>query len=536
MRSLGSEIRLINIVLSGLLMAALATGLGLHLSTSGRTRAEATISSRNAAIRYFIEGYFSEIRAAVEVLADNVHVRGAHANDASREEALALFRSFKRANEYVSYVYSGYENGLLLIDDYTPPTEYNVLDRPWYRAAMEAAPDVSMGTPYQDAVDREWLVSVGKAFPARDGVVAIDSSIERIVGLLAEHGESYETSYSYVVDQTGSVLIHHEERYLNRPLREIIDGEANIEGDAGHFEYALGNTNKLAFYSRIDDVGWVVITVVEEREILVPIRRSIAFVLALVILGTAVITAAQISVLRTRLVRPVLELQRRVRAIVGGGEAPTSEYEFPKNEIGVTAHEVSQLAEHELLEKSRRLHETNEEISTANALLRQKNADLFRLSTLDQLSGLYNRRMLEWELEREHGLSARSERRFAVLMIDIDHFKATNDRFGHQAGDAIIARVGEVIRETIRSTDIPGRWGGEEFLILCPETDRSGAAAAAESVRAAIESAELPVPVRVTVSVGTAELASGESVESVVARADEKLYAAKAKGRNRVVV
>jgi HAMP domain-containing protein len=211
MRSLGSEIRLINIVLSDLLMAALATGLGLHLSTSGRKRAEATISSRNEAIRYFIEGYFSEIQAAVEVLADNVHVRRAHANDASREEA-------------------------------------------------------------------------------------------------------------------------------------------------------LGNTNKLAFYSRIDDVGWVVITVVEEREILVPIRRGIAFLLALLILATAVITAVQVTVLRRRLVRPVRELQRRVRAIVGGEEIAASEYEFPENEIGVTAHEVSQLAEHELLEKSHRLQETNEEI------------------------------------------------------------------------------------------------------------------------------------------------------------------------------
>lgn len=104
----------------------------------------------------------------------------------------------------------------LLIDDYTPPAQYNVLDRPWHRAAMEAAAKVSTGTPYQDAVDSEWLVSVGKAFPARDGVVAIDSSIERIVGLLEGHGESYETSYSYVVDQTGSVLIHHEERHLER--------------------------------------------------------------------------------------------------------------------------------------------------------------------------------------------------------------------------------------------------------------------------------------------------------------------------------
>lgn len=536
MRRLGSEVILINILLGGLLMAALAALLGVHLYNTGLSKAETTLGSRNQAVQYFIEGYFSEIRGAVEVLAADADVRDADDRTGSREEALELFRSFERANEHIAYVYAGYEDGLLLINDYTPPARYSVRDRPWYQAALDAAPNVSTGTPYQDAIDREWLVSVGKALPARDGVVAIDSSIDRIAELLEERGDGYESSYSFVADQSGTVLIHHEGSYVNRPLRDIIDGDASLTNDSGRFEYTLENVEKTAVYSRIDEVGWFVVTVVEEREILRPTLRSIGLVVTLIVLATALVTSVQISVLRRRFVRPVLELHRRVRSIVNGGEAHESGYAFPRNEIGATASEVTRLAERELVERSHRLQETNDEIKAANALLRQKNADLFRLSTLDPMSGLYNRRMLERELEREHRLSARSERRFSILMIDVDHFKSINDRFGHQAGDAVIERIGEVIRETIRSTDIPGRWGGEEFLILCPETDSSGAASAAESVRTAIESAELSIPESVTISVGASELAHGESVTALVARTDEKLYAAKANGRNTVVV
>lgn len=102
-------------------------------------------------------------------------------------------------------------------------------------------------------------------------------------------------------------------------------------------------------------------------------------------------------------------------------------------------------------------------------------------------------------------------------------------------GDAVIERLGMVIRETVRSTDIPGRWGGEEFLFLCPETDLAGAVSAGESVRAATESAELLIPDAVTVSVGASELEQGESLPELVSRTDEKLYAAEAGGRNRVV-
>ncbi|MFW6232054.1 MAG: diguanylate cyclase [Spirochaetota bacterium] len=481
MRTLGSEVSLINIVLGGLLMTALAALLGVHLYNTGLSKAETTLGSRNQAVRYFIEGYSSEIRGAVEVLAAAEDVRDAIRRTESREEALELFRSFERANEHIAYVYAGYEDGLLLIDDYTPPARYSVRDRPWYRAAMDAAPNVSTGTPYQDAIDREWLVSVGKALPACDGVVAIDSSIDRIAELLEDRGGGYESSYSFVADHSGTVLIHHEGSYVNRPLREIIDGDASIESDSGRFQYALDNVEKTAVYSRIDEVGWVVVTVVEEREILRPTVRSIGLVVSLIVLATALVTSVQISVLRRRFVRPVLELHRRVRSIVNGGETQEAGYAFPRNEIGATASEVTRLA------------------------------------------------------EREHRLSARSERRFSILMIDVDHFKTINDGFGHQAGDAVIERIGEVLRETIRSTDIPGRWGGEEFLILCPETDLSGAASAAESVRAAIESAELAIPESVTVSVGASELAHGESVTGLVSRTDEKLYAAKAKGRNRVV-
>ncbi|MFW5685711.1 MAG: sensor domain-containing diguanylate cyclase [Spirochaetota bacterium] len=535
MRSLGSEVSLINLVFSTLLVAALATVLGLQLYDAGVSNAEATLRSRNEAVRYFIQGAFSEIQAAVEVLADNEDVRRAADDPRSRREARALFRSFARSNEHISYVYAGHENGSLLINDYTPPTEYDVVDRPWYQAAMEAAPRVSTGTPYQDVIDEEWLVSVGKALPGLNGVVAIDSSIDQIAALLEEQGEGYASSYSFVTDETGTILIHHDERYVNRPIRELVEGEVTLEGARGRFEYALAGVPKTAIFSRIDHVGWLVITVVEQAEILRPVRRSIVVILIVVALATAAVTTAQIAILRKRFVRPTLELHRRVRSIVRGDEVAESGYVFPNNEIGMTAREVAQLAEHELLERSRRLQETNDQISAANSVLRRKNVDLFRMSMIDEMTGLYNRRMLEWELEREHRLAARSKRCFSVLLVDVDHFKSINDRFGHQTGDEVLARIGELIRNSIRSTDIPGRWGGEEFLILCPETDRSGAAAAADSVRAGIESAAFAIPGRVTVSVGAAELRTGESVSSLVTRADENLYAAKAGGRNRVV-
>ncbi|TWB63582.1 GGDEF domain-containing protein [Nitrospirillum viridazoti] len=163
-------------------------------------------------------------------------------------------------------------------------------------------------------------------------------------------------------------------------------------------------------------------------------------------------------------------------------------------------------------------------------------ARLIRLAEQDPLTGIANRRVL-WE--KGERLVARAHQRggmLAVLMVDIDHFKAINDRWGHGVGDMVITRVAQTIAGVIRATDILGRVGGEEFAVALPDADAATVAAVAERVRQAV--ADLVVdpqtPLRCTVSVGRAILAPGVDWAALVHAADQALYRAKAGGRNRV--
>jgi diguanylate cyclase (GGDEF)-like protein/PAS domain S-box-containing protein len=161
------------------------------------------------------------------------------------------------------------------------------------------------------------------------------------------------------------------------------------------------------------------------------------------------------------------------------------------------------------------------------------------LATVDPLTRAYNRRKGDALIAAEFGRRARDGRPFAVLLLDIDHFKSVNDRFGHQAGDAVLRTLVETCRRLLRPTDMLIRWGGEEFLFLLPDTDAAGATAAAERVRAALAAGEVAVSgaaaIRFTVSVGIA-LPVDESPTELLSRADIALYAAKTGGRDRVVL
>jgi diguanylate cyclase (GGDEF)-like protein len=184
--------------------------------------------------------------------------------------------------------------------------------------------------------------------------------------------------------------------------------------------------------------------------------------------------------------------------------------------------------------------ETHLRLRRLQAELRDKNAMLERISTTDSVTGLRTRRYVGELLAIEVLRASRYHTPLAVAMCDLDHFKRVNDGFGHPAGDAVLAGASEVIRRSLRATDAAGRYGGEEFLLVLPGTDATGARAVAERVRAAIEETEFDVgadaPYPITVSVGVAEHSKGQSVEAIVTAADEALYEAKGAGRNCVVV
>ena len=167
--------------------------------------------------------------------------------------------------------------------------------------------------------------------------------------------------------------------------------------------------------------------------------------------------------------------------------------------------------------------------------VRQQNDVLATLSTLDGLTRLMNRVYWERAVETEFQRCRRIGHSSALLMLDIDHFKAVNDAHGHQVGDEALRAVATILRDSLRMHDIAGRYGGEEFGVVLPGIDARGAAALAERIRRKIESSvvEPRRGVRVTASIGYAALGNDDHDPGAwIARADRALYAAKAAGRN----
>jgi diguanylate cyclase (GGDEF)-like protein len=169
-----------------------------------------------------------------------------------------------------------------------------------------------------------------------------------------------------------------------------------------------------------------------------------------------------------------------------------------------------------------------------------ENARLFESATYESLTGVLRREAVLEILEREAQRATRYGRPLAVAMVDLDHFKAVNDRFGHLGGDGVLQRVAQILRGGLRATDSIGRYGGEEFLLVLPETPLDGAVAVAEKIRETVFRSPIPMPdddaITVTTSIGLAELAAADPVSAreLLRRADEALYQAKHEGRNRV--
>lgn len=163
---------------------------------------------------------------------------------------------------------------------------------------------------------------------------------------------------------------------------------------------------------------------------------------------------------------------------------------------------------------------------------------LRRLATIDSLTGLFNRRHASYLAEKEISRFRRSGHPVSFMLLDVDHFKLINDLYGHEMGDTILTEIGRLIPIQLRSQDFVARWGGEEFLVVLPDTRIERAFASAERVREALRihdwEAITGKELNVTVSVGVSELGENDDLGAVVSRADQALYRGKAGGRNRV--
>lgn len=164
--------------------------------------------------------------------------------------------------------------------------------------------------------------------------------------------------------------------------------------------------------------------------------------------------------------------------------------------------------------------------------LKVSNLKLEKLSTTDELTGAYNRRFIMEKFNDEIEKYKRNQRTFSAIMLDIDHFKVVNDKYGHALGDKVLQEISKLIIERIRSIDFFCRWGGEEFVILLPDTSKFNAVSLAEDLRKSLSKLSIDIVGNVTASFGVAAYTSADNLEIFLSKIDDLMYKAKEQGRN----
>ncbi len=204
------------------------------------------------------------------------------------------------------------------------------------------------------------------------------------------------------------------------------------------------------------------------------------------------------------------------------------------------AEKIAEEKSRELYIKGLELEKSLQAESQARKEIETLYQEVERLSHIDPLTELSNRRSFSTEALRLFQLAIRNQNKLSCAMLDIDFFKRVNDTYGHDFGDKVLVAVAKACQKQIRKTDLLARFGGEEFCFLFPETDLNGAALVAEKIRHAISKLEFHSGKNrfsVTVSIGVSKLLdSNDKMESMLKRSDDSLYNAKRNGRNRVVI
>jgi diguanylate cyclase (GGDEF)-like protein len=258
------------------------------------------------------------------------------------------------------------------------------------------------------------------------------------------------------------------------------------------------------------------------------------FVMDLLIILVFIAFAYRIT---TRMLRPIEQLSEGARQASRGELGLAISDPGTHDEIGLLTRSFNEMmaklkqSQHDLQQANRQLTAQNEELQRANEVLSQ-------LSITDGLTKLHNHRYFQERLTREIKRQSRSNEPLSMLLVDLDDFKALNDRLGHASGDELLVRVASIMATTVRESDLLARYGGEEFVVLATDTEVEGAVALAEKIRLAVEQTPHIVddslrPVRITVSVGVAQYRGNRRL--FFESADRALYRAKGEGKNCVV-
>ena len=327
--------------------------------------------------------------------------------------------------------------------------------------------------------------------------------------------ESQSTIFNLIDDEEGKAR-------MRAALADLSAGQ----GDTRSLPVIIAGRTHVAGIAYLSEIKWFLVTLTQPDA-----AQNQHFFTAVAII---IVCALGVTLLLAGLVFDRIVLQRLALLDVAARDIAAGRYNVrlpstTDDELGRLADTFGHMAG-EIAENTSRLEEQ----------VAERTSTLERLAYTDPLTGLLNRRGMIGRIAIEQNRLARQDGRLGIMIVDLDHFKAVNDTYGHEFGDRTLVAVAQTIRETVRSYDLCARWGGEEFLVVAPDASSdSDIAGVAEKLREALASLTLPAPDRpitMTASIGGYLADARASIDAMLRSADDALYAAKGAGRNRIVV
>ena len=407
------------------------------------------------------------------------------------------------------------------------------LPEDWQVTARTGKP--ILGKPLWDEAGKQWTLAIAAPVLAGHeeflGVLAVRLNFRQVGKMLQGYARG-DAGDLFLITEEGTVLSSSrfspselfEIRLPSRIASQLFSHETVLE----HYRNDRGVT-VVGTLKGTSQIGWGVVAELDHDKAYAQIFRLRNLTIALIV-GLLVVVGFAAYVLGLTIVRP---LNRLITAAsqVASGNLDVNVPVLGRSELGYMTEVFNDMVT--------RLRQGREGLGAMNRTLRERNRELHELSITDSLTGLYNRKHLMEVLTKEVARAERYQRPLAVLMIDVDHFKLCNDTWGHLAGDEVLRNIAAIFRGCLRESDCVGRYGGEEFLIILPETVADDAWRIADRIRSRLAEEDFPTdskPVRITISGGIATFpGNGRSPESLLRSADAALYQAKNHGRNRVV-
>jgi len=428
----------------------------------------------------------------------------------------------------------------------------NVAQRPWFIGGLNGG---FVGDVHEAVLLAKLLEQQNSSEPLRfiDFAAPVFGPDNHVRGVVATH-----VNWNWVQDVLSAVLT------TNAADNGV---ELLILGSAGHWLHPYDYIGQLPVPSSLPAAGQVKLMLWDDNDgyltarVQVPgrigdelgwqliVRQPATLALAPIVklnrqlLWYGAITLMLAMLLAYRLAshfsRPVEQLASLAQSVAQGSENAVFNVGSPLTEVRHLSSALSSMMVN-MAAKRQALLQANitleQQVATRTADLERANARLQELSRKDALTGIFNRRAADERLRAEFATSKRSSHRYAVMLMDIDHFKQINDQFGHETGDQVIQQVAKLLQKSIRESDFVARFGGEEFIVILPATDQSGAISIANKLCHQIAQQHFNTVGQVTISIGVASSVTDDAdADAAVRKADIAMYAAKRAGRNRVM-